>query len=49
MGDNSKIKIYHAYENDVKWLHEDFILKGSNVNVVDTSKIFGYCNSIKKG
>jgi ribonuclease D len=28
MGDSSKIKIFHAYENDVKWLHEDYNLHG---------------------
>lgn len=26
MSDEKKIKIYHAYENDVKWIHEDFNL-----------------------
>lgn len=26
MSDWRKIKIFHAYENDVKWIHEDFNL-----------------------
>lgn len=26
LGDANKIKIFHAYENDVKWLHEDLNL-----------------------
>lgn len=26
MKDDRKIKIFHAYENDVKWLHEDYDL-----------------------
>lgn len=48
MADPTKIKIFHAYENDVKWLHEDFGLKVNN-NVVDTSKIYMYCHTMKKG
>lgn len=35
MSDTNKVKIFHAYENDVKWLHEDFDL-GSEPATMNT-------------
>jgi ribonuclease D len=37
--DKSKIKLFHAYDHDLKWIHEDFGLDAPLNSVLDTSKI----------
>ena len=42
------MKIFHAYENDLKWLHEDYGIGSSKiVNVVDTNKAYQFIKSKK--
>lgn len=38
-GDQNKIKIFHSYDNDLKWLCEDYDIPEFQ-NILDTSRIY---------
>lgn len=47
MADPSRVKIYHSYENDIRWLQEGYGL-GPCRNTVDTSKLYEHCFAKKR-
>lgn len=45
--DEDKIKVFHSYDQDLKWIGEDFHVD-SFKSVVDTSKMYGILNPKNK-
>lgn len=45
--DEEKIKVFHSFDQDLKWIREDFYVDNFK-SVVDTSKTYGILNPKNK-